>query len=318
MRSPSFAAAASTLSVAAESGWRPNGLSLAERVFWKETLFFQPLSDDAIDAGRGRLGLGPPQSVAPIAAAASRSACIARSPHSRAGPHSDGLGSGGRAGTVECAAHPLLITDTSRPGWRWSPPVCLGLVSASRLHGSDLLHRADLLATKLRACRFCVTVSDFNRDFILRNYPSIPAEKIIVQRLGVDRVIPGQADSSTNEVTVVRSVCSRSGGCTASRIMASSSELARRSANRGLISFAGSSVKGRSEPLSNAKSESCGFGIRSHGRSRSPRGSGRILPPRRSGRHDQQKRGNPRRSDGGHVARKARACPRHHRYSGTG
>jgi glycosyltransferase involved in cell wall biosynthesis len=52
-----------------------------------------------------------------------------------------------------------------------------------------LLQRADLLSTKLRACQFCVTVSDFNRQYILRNYPSTRPEKIIVQRLGVDRVL---------------------------------------------------------------------------------------------------------------------------------
>jgi glycosyltransferase involved in cell wall biosynthesis len=56
------------------------------------------------------------------------------------------------------------------------------------LHGSDLLVHADLLAAKLRACRFCVTVSDFNRAYILSNFPSTPASKVVVQRLGVDPV----------------------------------------------------------------------------------------------------------------------------------
>ena len=65
----------------------------------------------------------------------------------------------------------------------------LGIGFSFTLHGSDLLQRADLLSTKLRACQFCVTVSDFNRQYILRNYPSTPPEKIIVQRLGVDRVL---------------------------------------------------------------------------------------------------------------------------------
>jgi len=57
------------------------------------------------------------------------------------------------------------------------------------LHGSDLLQRGDLLAAKLQACRFCTTVSDFNRQYILRNYPSTRSDKVIVQRLGVDRVL---------------------------------------------------------------------------------------------------------------------------------
>jgi colanic acid/amylovoran biosynthesis glycosyltransferase len=57
------------------------------------------------------------------------------------------------------------------------------------LHGSDLLLRGDLLTSKLLACQFCVTVSEFNRNYILRNYPSIHSDKIVVQRLGVDRVL---------------------------------------------------------------------------------------------------------------------------------
>ncbi|MGA9414825.1 MAG: glycosyltransferase, partial [Terriglobales bacterium] len=64
----------------------------------------------------------------------------------------------------------------------------LGISFSFTLHGSDLLQRADLLAAKLRACEFCVTVSDFNRQYILRGYPGTPPEKIVVQRLGVDRV----------------------------------------------------------------------------------------------------------------------------------
>lgn len=63
----------------------------------------------------------------------------------------------------------------------------LGIGFSFTLHGSDLLlEKADLLAAKLEQCRFCVTVSNFNRDYILRQYPSTPASKIVVQRLGVD------------------------------------------------------------------------------------------------------------------------------------
>lgn len=64
----------------------------------------------------------------------------------------------------------------------------LGIDFSFTLHGSDLLIRRDLLAAKLAACKFCVTVSDFNRDFILRSYPSTPPWKVLVQRLGVNRV----------------------------------------------------------------------------------------------------------------------------------
>ena len=54
------------------------------------------------------------------------------------------------------------------------------------LHGSDLLIDGAYLDTKLKNCRFCVTISDFNRRFILQHFPAVEPEKIIVSRLGVD------------------------------------------------------------------------------------------------------------------------------------
>ncbi len=54
------------------------------------------------------------------------------------------------------------------------------------LHGSDLLLRATYLDSKLKHCKFCVTVSEFNRRFILERYPEIDAGKIMVRRMGVD------------------------------------------------------------------------------------------------------------------------------------
>ena len=54
------------------------------------------------------------------------------------------------------------------------------------LHGSDLLVRADYLDTKLQNCKFCFTVSDFNRRYILEHYRDVEARKILVQHLGVD------------------------------------------------------------------------------------------------------------------------------------
>jgi glycosyltransferase involved in cell wall biosynthesis len=56
------------------------------------------------------------------------------------------------------------------------------------LHGSDLLVRADYLDVKLKHCRFCLTVSDFNRLYIAGRFPQIDPDKIFVQRLGVDPV----------------------------------------------------------------------------------------------------------------------------------
>src|ERR1700722_15538894 len=73
----------------------------------------------------------------------------------------------------------------------------LGIGFSFTLHGSDLLQRADLLPAKLRACLFCVTVSEFNRRYILSTYPATPAEKVIVQLLGVDHVLPWPTANAT-------------------------------------------------------------------------------------------------------------------------
>jgi colanic acid/amylovoran biosynthesis glycosyltransferase len=54
------------------------------------------------------------------------------------------------------------------------------------LHGSDLLLHGTYLDVKLESCKFCVTVSGYNRSFILRHYPAVEAEKAVVARLGVD------------------------------------------------------------------------------------------------------------------------------------
>lgn len=53
------------------------------------------------------------------------------------------------------------------------------------LHGSDLLVSAAYLDTKLTNCLFCVTVSDYNRRYILEKYPDIQGSKVIVSKLGV-------------------------------------------------------------------------------------------------------------------------------------
>lgn len=62
----------------------------------------------------------------------------------------------------------------------------LGAGFSMTLHGSDLLLRADYLDAKLADCRFCFTVSDFNRRYLVEHYPQIEPGKIFVQRLGVD------------------------------------------------------------------------------------------------------------------------------------
>jgi colanic acid/amylovoran biosynthesis glycosyltransferase len=76
----------------------------------------------------------------------------------------------------------------------------LGIGFSFTLHGSDLLLHGSLLAAKLRFCRFCVTVSNFNRDYILDHFLSIPASRVFVQRLGVDCVPPSaEASPSSDE-----------------------------------------------------------------------------------------------------------------------
>jgi colanic acid/amylovoran biosynthesis glycosyltransferase len=62
----------------------------------------------------------------------------------------------------------------------------LGTNFTFTLHGSDLLIRSDYLDCKLKNCRFCVTVSEFNRHYIQKHYPLVNLEKIIVHRLGAD------------------------------------------------------------------------------------------------------------------------------------
>ena len=51
------------------------------------------------------------------------------------------------------------------------------------LHGSDLLLHPHYLETKLKYCKFCMTVSEFNRRYILERYRECDPRKILVQRL---------------------------------------------------------------------------------------------------------------------------------------
>ncbi|MGA2101551.1 MAG: glycosyltransferase family 4 protein [Candidatus Sulfotelmatobacter sp.] len=54
------------------------------------------------------------------------------------------------------------------------------------LHGSDLLLHGTFLDVKLEQCTFCLTVSEYNRRYILQNYPEVEPRKVSVARLGVD------------------------------------------------------------------------------------------------------------------------------------
>jgi len=169
-----------------------NDLSLAERAVWKETRFFQPLTDEELVRAVRRLafdrhnlwqllrpllwerGTSPSRRMRALGHTVMGAALAEQlEPHQVGHIHAH---HGYFASWMALAAARLL-----------------GIGFSFTLHGSDLLQRADLLSAKLRACQFCVTVSDFNRQYILRNYPSTPSRKIIVQRLGVDRVLPWPA-----------------------------------------------------------------------------------------------------------------------------
>jgi len=73
----------------------------------------------------------------------------------------------------------------------------LGIEYSMTLHGSDLLLHTAYLDTKLKHCKFCVTISEFNRRYILERHPEVPPDKIIVRRMGVD---PGNTDIHPNQV----------------------------------------------------------------------------------------------------------------------
>lgn len=64
------------------------------------------------------------------------------------------------------------------------------------LHGSDLLIHAVHMNTKLRECKFCLTVSEFNRRHILAHYPAVSPGTITVRRLGV--WMPGEVGTATS------------------------------------------------------------------------------------------------------------------------
>ena len=69
----------------------------------------------------------------------------------------------------------------------------MGVSFSLTLHGSDLLLNRAYLDTKLKNCRFCVTISEYNRRYILEHFPRIEASKIMVSRLGVD--VPERAEA---------------------------------------------------------------------------------------------------------------------------
>jgi colanic acid/amylovoran biosynthesis glycosyltransferase len=77
------------------------------------------------------------------------------------------------------------------------------------LHGSDLLLHPAYLDTKLKHCKFCVTISEFNRQHILERHPAIQSDKVVVRRMGVDpgtNKPPASQPSSDNRSLVMLAV----------------------------------------------------------------------------------------------------------------
>jgi colanic acid/amylovoran biosynthesis glycosyltransferase len=62
----------------------------------------------------------------------------------------------------------------------------LGVSFSVTIHGSDLLLHARYLDIKIGACAFCLTVSEYNRRYLLERYPAIESDKVEVARLGVE------------------------------------------------------------------------------------------------------------------------------------
>lgn len=54
------------------------------------------------------------------------------------------------------------------------------------LHGSDILLDPAYLDLKLELCQLCITISEYNRRYLLSHYPNANPAKIVVHRLGVD------------------------------------------------------------------------------------------------------------------------------------
>jgi len=176
----------------------PQELSLAERAYWKETRFCQPLTDNQLIHAAYRLAADRHKLWHLL-----RPLVLARGVPPALRIRALGHTLMGSALAEELA--PLGVTHIhAHHGYfaSWMALVAadlLGIGFSFTLHGSDLLRRGDLLEAKLGACRFCVTVSDYNRRYILRNYPSVPPEKIVLQRLGVDRILSWPTDSPIPE-----------------------------------------------------------------------------------------------------------------------
>src|SRR5581483_7151452 len=76
------------------------------------------------------------------------------------------------------------------------------------LHGSDLLVHGTYLDIKLANCKFCLTISEYNRKAILQRWPQLDPRKVVVSRLGVTisqlEISPASDGESLNLLAVGR------------------------------------------------------------------------------------------------------------------
>ena len=76
------------------------------------------------------------------------------------------------------------------------------------LHGSDLLLHGVYLDTKVANCKLCVSVSEFNRQYILKQCPAVEPDKVVVARLGVPVPSDGREEKPEQRVDrAVRILC---------------------------------------------------------------------------------------------------------------
>jgi colanic acid/amylovoran biosynthesis glycosyltransferase len=75
----------------------------------------------------------------------------------------------------------------------------LGVSFSVTLHGSDLLLDGAYLDSKLKDCRFCITISEYNRHYILKHFPAVARGKIVVSRLGVDVTEPAESPQKDHD-----------------------------------------------------------------------------------------------------------------------
>jgi glycosyltransferase involved in cell wall biosynthesis len=176
----------------------PAVLPVLERALWQETRFFQPLSDqELLQAARRMLSNRTRlwQVLCPVI----------REPQTRLHRRFRTLGHSIMGAAMANQLSHLGVSHIhAHHGYfaSWmalTAAALMGIEFSFTLHGSDLLQRGDFLSAKLQACRFCVTISDYNRRYILQNYPQTAAEKVIVQRLGVNRVLPWQQPSHQSD-----------------------------------------------------------------------------------------------------------------------